>query len=51
MMVHRGTTREPKALRARTPSTPEAKLRRHRNKLRIWKRCVKRLGTQGLVPA
>jgi hypothetical protein len=42
-MIHRGTTRESKGLRSRRPSTPSKKLRRHRNKARIWRRCVKRL--------
>lgn len=51
-MVHRGTTREPKGLKARMASTPDAKLRRHRNKLRIWRRCVKRLAdVSQAVPA
>ena len=42
-MVHCGTTREPKFLRARSPSAPEDKRRRHKNKARIWRRCVARL--------
>jgi hypothetical protein len=41
---HRGTTRESRKVQQRSlPSTKEEKLRRHRNKLRIWKRCVRRL--------
>ncbi len=42
-MMHRGTTREAKHLRSHRHSTPSQKLRRHRNKARIWRRCVKRL--------
>ncbi|HEY0979423.1 MAG TPA: hypothetical protein VGE23_01105 [Candidatus Paceibacterota bacterium] len=42
-MVHRGTTRESKNLRDFRSSTPLAKWRRHRNKMRIWRRAVKRL--------
>lgn len=42
-MVHRGTTRESKHLRARRDSTIEDKYRRHKNKMRIWKRCRERL--------
>ncbi|HEY0948487.1 MAG TPA: hypothetical protein VGE53_03365 [Candidatus Paceibacterota bacterium] len=45
-MVHRGTTRETKGLRALRSSTPSLKLRRHRNKMRIWRRAVKRLSLQ-----
>jgi hypothetical protein len=43
-MIHKGTTREAKCLRTtHRSSTPSQKLRRHRNKARIWRRCVKRL--------
>ena len=43
-MVHRGTTRESRFLQQRaSPSTPEDKLRRHRNKKRTWQRAVVRL--------
>jgi hypothetical protein len=42
-MMHKGTTREAKGLRTHGQSTPSQKLRRHRNKARIWRRCVKRL--------
>lgn len=42
-MVHRGNTREPKFLHARSSSNSLAKWRRHRNKERIWRRAVKRL--------
>ncbi|HEY0010284.1 MAG TPA: hypothetical protein VGB97_00010 [Candidatus Paceibacterota bacterium] len=42
-MVHRGTTRESKTRRERNASTPIDKARRHRNKLRIWRRATKRL--------
>ena len=37
-MIHRGTTREPKRLRQSRPSTLLDKLRRHRNKIRIYQR-------------
>jgi hypothetical protein len=40
-MIHRGTTRESR--RRSHHSTPEEKLRRHRNKYRIWRRCVIKL--------
>jgi hypothetical protein len=39
-MVHRGNTREPKRIRNVRMSTLEDKLRRHKNKRRIWRRCV-----------
>lgn len=42
-MVHRGPTREPKKIRNVRMSTLEDKLRRHKNKRRIWRRCVTRL--------
>ncbi len=42
-MMHKGTTRESKLLRSTRSSTPSQKLRRHRNKARIWRRCTKRL--------
>ena len=42
-MMHKGTTRESKHLRSTRHSTPSQKLRRHRNKARIWRRCTKRL--------
>lgn len=42
-MVHRGTTRESKNRRAVRQSTIEEKYRRHKNKVRIWRRCVARL--------
>lgn len=43
-MVHRGTTRESRTKGGRAfSSTPEDKSRRHRNKLRIWRRALKRL--------
>jgi hypothetical protein len=42
-MVHRGPTREPKKVRFLRASTLEDKLRRHKNKERIWKRAVARL--------
>ena len=42
-MVHRGPTREPKVIRNVRMSTLEDKLRRHKNKRRIWRRCVARL--------
>ncbi len=43
-MVYRGAKpREAKRVRESRRSTREDKLRRHRNKERIWKRCVVRL--------
>lgn len=42
-MVHRGTTRESRHLRMRSVSTAGQKQRRHRNKMRIWRRAVRRL--------
>ena len=42
-MVHRGTSRESRKLQVRSVSTAEQKLRRHRNKMRIWRRAVRRL--------
>ena len=39
-MVHRGNTREPKRIRNVRMSTLEDKLRRHKNKRRIWRRCI-----------
>ncbi|KND50779.1 MAG: hypothetical protein ABA06_04820 [Parcubacteria bacterium C7867-001] len=42
-MVHRGTTRESKQIRKAEISTFEQKWRRHKNKQRIWKRCVQKL--------
>jgi hypothetical protein len=49
-MVHRGNTREPKFLNEpRKLSTPEEKYRRHKNKLRIWRRAVKRLAAEQQV--
>lgn len=42
-MVHRGSTREPKKIRNMRMSTLEDKLRRHKNKRRIWRRAVARL--------
>jgi hypothetical protein len=39
-MVHRGNTREPKRIRDVRMSTLEDKLRRHKNKRRIWRRCI-----------
>ncbi len=42
-MVHRGNTREPKRIRNVRMSTLADKLRRHKNKRRIWRRCVARL--------
>ena len=46
-MFHRGSRpRESKGSRtAVRESTLEDKLRRHRNKYRIWRRCVLRLAT------
>jgi len=46
-MVYRGAKpREAKQIRlARRVSTLEEKLRRHKNKKRIWRRCVQRLAT------
>ena len=46
-MVYRASRpREPKRGRLRQVSTFEIKLRRHKNKYRIWRRAVKRLVTQ-----
>jgi hypothetical protein len=42
-MVHRGNTREPKFLKPRKFSSSEDKWRRHKNKERIWRRCVLKL--------
>jgi hypothetical protein len=43
-MVYRGSkAREAKRIRNVRMSTLEEKLRRHRNKKRIWRRCVARL--------
>lgn len=42
-MVHRGNTREPKRIRNVRMSALADKLRRHKNKRRIWRRCVARL--------
>ena len=43
-MVYRGSrARETKRIRNVRMSTLEDKLRRHRNKKRIWRRCVARL--------
>jgi len=42
-MVHRGNTREQKRIRNVRMSTLEDKLRRHKNKRRIWRRAVSRL--------
>ena len=42
-MVHRGNTREPKRIRNVRMSTIEDKVRRHKNKRRIWRRCIVRL--------
>jgi hypothetical protein len=45
-MIHRGSRpRESKKIRIMRTSTLEEKLRRHRNKERIWRRAVKRLNT------
>ena len=49
-MVHRGTTREPKRIRPLRISTLEEKLRRHKNKARIWRRCVARLASVTATP-
>jgi hypothetical protein len=49
-MVHRGTTRESKARKLRAASTPDDKFRRHRNKMRIWRRAIKkRLAAEALL--
>lgn len=49
-MVHRGAKpREPKHLSVRVESTLADKLRRHRNKKRIWRRCVARLAQLDFV--
>jgi hypothetical protein len=37
-------------MRMSVTSTPDEKLRRHRNKLRIWKRCVRKLVGEGGNP-
>jgi hypothetical protein len=42
-MVHRGTTRESKKVKPLRISTLEDKWRRHKNKARIWQRCVRKL--------
>lgn len=42
-MIHRARPRESKKLRESRASTVEDKWRRHRNKERIWQRCVKKL--------
>ena len=43
-MIHRRSrARESKQLRQEYASTPFDKLRRHKNKERIWRRAVKRL--------
>ena len=42
-MVHRGNTREPKRIHNVRMSTLEDKLRRHKNKRRVWRRCITRL--------
>ncbi|MES2931103.1 MAG: hypothetical protein V4682_00200 [Patescibacteria group bacterium] len=42
-MVHRGTTRESKRIREDRVSTPLQKQKRHKNKMRIWRRCVAKL--------
>ncbi|HEX8994181.1 MAG TPA: hypothetical protein VF803_02920 [Candidatus Paceibacterota bacterium] len=44
----RATPREPKFLFKRTSSTLEDKLRRHKNKKRIWRRCVAQLALLAL---
>jgi hypothetical protein len=46
-MTHKGSTREPKRIRRIHASTLEEKLRRHRNKERVWRRAVARLGEIG----
>lgn len=44
VMVYRGAKpREAKGVRSARMSTLEEKLRRHKNKKRIWRRCVARL--------
>lgn len=48
-MVHRGNTREPKKIRHVRESTIEEKYRRHKNKERIWRRCVKRLSLDVVI--
>ncbi len=46
-MVYRGSRpREPKSSAVLRVSTPEEKYRRHKNKLRIWRRAVKRLALE-----
>lgn len=51
-MMHRGTMRESRNLRQkREPSSSERKLRRHRNKMRIWRRAVRRLAQAQLAAA
>lgn len=48
-MVYRGPKpREAKFLRVRRESTLEEKLRRHKNKKRIWRRCVAQLALAAL---
>lgn len=42
-IVRFGRAREPKRIRNVRISTLEDKLRRHKNKARIWRRCVTRL--------
>jgi hypothetical protein len=42
-MIHRPRARESKKLQPIRVSTMEDKWRRHKNKLRIWQRCVKKL--------
>jgi hypothetical protein len=50
-MVHRGTTRESKRLREHRESSLFEKLKRHKNKKRIWRRAVKRLSQQAALQA
>jgi len=48
-MVYRGPKpREAKFLTERRESTLEEKLRRHKNKKRIWRRCVAQLALAAL---
>jgi hypothetical protein len=48
-MVYRGPKpREAKFLFVRRESTLEEKLRRHKNKKRIWRRCVAQLALAAL---
>ncbi|MGB4076619.1 MAG: hypothetical protein WBK28_02860 [Minisyncoccia bacterium] len=42
-MIHRARPRESKRIRHVRVSTIEDKWRRHKNKERIWKRCVEKL--------